>query len=110
MSVKRLWLTALAVTASMTTLITPALARADYNVSGVSSKIPWSGYWWPMLDTDATLYENGGALQKYDEYVRRDAGQRGRQRSAVRGAALLDERSRQQLVGVTVTRGQRPRS
>lgn len=36
-------------------------------LSGRSSKTPWSGYWWPMLNTYATkLYNNPGPMTRYD--------------------------------------------
>ncbi|MCZ4497263.1 MAG: hypothetical protein JWM25_1848, partial [Thermoleophilia bacterium] len=37
--------------------------------SGSTSKWPWSGYWWPMLENGYNLYSPDGALQKYDQYL-----------------------------------------
>lgn len=41
---------------------------------GSSSKWPWSGYWWPMLDNGYNLYVNGGPMAKYDQYVAATTG------------------------------------
>jgi hypothetical protein len=50
----------------------------NYEVAQVNvSSMPWSGYYWPMLDKNVTgspkdshnLYENGGPLQDYDTYT-----------------------------------------
>jgi hypothetical protein len=33
------------------------------------SRIPWSGYWWPLLDSkNPNLYDDGGPLDEYDSY------------------------------------------
>ncbi len=35
-----------------------------------ASRLPWSGWWWPLLDSrDPNLYDDGGPLAKYDAYV-----------------------------------------
>ncbi len=35
-----------------------------------ASRTPWSGWWWPLLDSrDPNLYDDGGPLEKYDAYV-----------------------------------------
>jgi hypothetical protein len=39
----------------------------DLPASGRSARVPWSGYWWPMLYTYTTkLYNNPGPMTKYD--------------------------------------------
>jgi len=45
--------------------------------SGSTNKWPWSGYWWPMLSTDLNLYDNGQAMQLYDQYLQNTTGTRG---------------------------------
>lgn len=49
-------------------LIAPGTAAAAEEY-GSTSKWPWSGYWWPMLDNGYNLYANNGPLQKYDQYA-----------------------------------------
>jgi hypothetical protein len=46
---------------------TTASAASEY---GSTSRWPWSGYWWPMLDTSLNLYDNGQAMDMYDRYMR----------------------------------------
>lgn len=49
-------------------LCMPAAASAATEY-GSTSKWPWSGYWWPMLDNGYNLYADGGAMAKYDRYL-----------------------------------------
>ena len=44
---------------------------------GRASKIPWSGYWWPFLDSTYTdnMYDANGPLDKYDQYAKKVSGQ-----------------------------------
>ena len=59
---------------------TPATETPNPNPpfeTGRANKVPWSGHWWPFeAGSGMTLYEDGGPLQRYDEYV-----------AAVRGTA-----------------------
>ncbi len=56
-----------AMVASMVLVLpTAANAATEY---GSTSKWPWSGYWWPMLENGYNLYTNNGPLQKYDQYA-----------------------------------------
>ncbi|MCW2956186.1 MAG: hypothetical protein JWO69_1055 [Thermoleophilia bacterium] len=64
---KRLIILATAL-ATMLALIAPGTADAAQEY-GSTSKWPWSGYWWPMLDNGYNLYSANGPLQKYDAYV-----------------------------------------
>jgi len=57
-------------------LAIPATASAA-NEYGSTQKWPWSGYWWPMLDTNPNLYDTGGPLAKYDQYLGATTGTRG---------------------------------
>ncbi len=43
---------------------------------GFTSTPAWSGYWWPMLDSDSgeRLWHDDGPLDKYDYYVRARTG------------------------------------
>jgi hypothetical protein len=46
---------------------------SDYTNRGEAERPAWSGYWWPMLtnrdrEDYRNLYEEGGPLDKYDEY------------------------------------------
>ena len=46
---------------------------SDYLLRGQASHVAWSGYWWPMFsshdrDDYMNLYDEGGPLDKYDEY------------------------------------------
>ncbi|HNI59800.1 MAG TPA: hypothetical protein PKW11_07645, partial [Pseudomonadota bacterium] len=48
-------------------------AMSDYLLRGQASHVAWSGYWWPMFsshdrDDYMNLYDEGGPLDKYDEY------------------------------------------
>ena len=37
---------------------------------GQAAKIPWSGWWWPLRDSvNPNLYDKGGPLDKYDQYI-----------------------------------------
>ncbi len=39
--------------------------------SGSAARKPWSGYWWPQLDTTGIqLFDNPGPMTKYDAYAR----------------------------------------
>ena len=66
-------LATLIITVSTIVLMAPAAASAAQE-SGSSSKWPWSGYWWPMLSTEANMYDQGGPLQKYDAFIRGTSG------------------------------------
>jgi hypothetical protein len=61
-------------------LALPAAASADYQY-GSTATWPWSGYWWPMLSSDTNLYDNGQALQKYDQYLQNTTGTAGNAQS-----------------------------
>jgi hypothetical protein len=38
--------------------------------TGAAKVVPWSGYWWPYLESaNPNLYDEGGALARYDTYV-----------------------------------------
>lgn len=45
-----------------------------------TSRTPWSGYWWPLADKRdwggeiENLYDEGGPLDKYDQYVNKTRG------------------------------------
>ncbi|MCW2949931.1 MAG: hypothetical protein JWN41_944 [Thermoleophilia bacterium] len=67
-------LTILAVAAAA--LASPMQASAA-NEYGSTSKWPWSGYWWPMLENGYNLYTANGPLQKYDQYVYQTTGAMG---------------------------------
>ena len=46
---------------------------SDYTNRGEAERPAWSGYWWPMFtsrgrDDYRNLYDEGGPLDKYDEY------------------------------------------
>jgi hypothetical protein len=46
------------------------LTLAGPQHSGKADKIPWSGWWWPFLESGGpNLYDAGGPLEKYDSYV-----------------------------------------
>jgi hypothetical protein len=49
-------------------IIAPGTAGAAQEY-GSTSKWPWSGYWWPMLDNGYNLYAANGPMQKYDQYL-----------------------------------------
>ncbi|MEW5760920.1 MAG: pre-peptidase C-terminal domain-containing protein, partial [Candidatus Thermoplasmatota archaeon] len=40
------------------------VGRASQHFEATSAKIPWSGYWWPMMDDG--IYE---PISKYDQYI-----------------------------------------
>lgn len=67
-----------AVLTALTTLalVLPAIAGAA-DESGSTTKWPWTGYWWPMRITDTNLYDEGGPLQKYDQYLKNTTGTAG---------------------------------
>jgi hypothetical protein len=58
------------------TMLIPASASAAQEW-GSTNRWPWSGYWWPMLDTDTNLYDPGQALAKYDTYLFNTTGTAG---------------------------------
>ena len=64
---RRLMVIVAATVASMLFAL-PAAANAATEY-GSTSKWPWSGYWWPMLENGYNLYSNNGPLQKYDQYA-----------------------------------------
>ncbi len=40
-----------------------------------ASNTPWSGWWWPYLDTiNPNIYDENGPLDKYDRYVQNNHG------------------------------------
>ena len=46
---------------------------SDYVNRGEAARVAWSGYWWPMMssqdrDDYMNLYDEGGPLDKYDQY------------------------------------------
>jgi len=46
---------------------------SDYLNRGAAADVAWSGYWWPMFsshdrDDYMNLYDDGGPLDKYDQY------------------------------------------
>lgn len=44
-------------------------------ISGRADKTPWSGYWWPMLNTYTyKLYNSPGPMSKYDAYSKATGG------------------------------------
>jgi len=46
------------------------LASGSTLDSAQASRLPWSGWWWPLLDSrDPNLSDEGGPLEKYDSYV-----------------------------------------
>lgn len=48
--------------------------RRGMPVRGVARKIPWSGYWWPQLESfPTTLYTYPGPMSKYDAVTGRSA-------------------------------------
>lgn len=67
---------ALTTAVSMIALAIPASASAAQEW-GSTSRWPWSGYWWPMLDTKSNLYDAGGPLAKYDQYLKNTTGTAG---------------------------------
>ena len=52
-----------------------ASAASEY---GSTTKWPWSGYWWPMLQNGYNLYTDNGPLQKYDQYIYQATGSMGK--------------------------------
>lgn len=47
----------------------------DKQLSGESKKKPWSGFWWPLADDkNPNLYDKGGPMDKYDQYVKKKYG------------------------------------
>lgn len=67
------WL--LVLTTMAIALVMPATASAAEEW-GSTSKWPWSGYWWPMLDTNLNLYDQGEAMELYDRYMLNTRGTR----------------------------------
>lgn len=58
-------------TALIALLSMPAVSSAAaVNSWGSTQRWPWSGSWWPMLDTYTNLYDDGQALSKYDTYIK----------------------------------------
>jgi Transglutaminase elicitor len=52
-----------------TAVLTPHTAAANQEI-GQSVAAPWSGWWWPLLDSrNPNLYDPEQALQAYDNYV-----------------------------------------
>ena len=54
----------------------PAGASAAYEAAS-SKKWPWTGYWWPTYSGYLNLYDDGEALEKYDEYIKAETGTAG---------------------------------
>ena len=71
----RTWL-ALLIGIATIALVIPATASAA-DEWGSTSRWPWSGYWWPMLETDTNLYDDGQSLAKYDQYLLATTGTKG---------------------------------
>ncbi len=47
--------------------LSPYSAAAD-TISGRATKLPWSGYWWPYLESQSIkLYNDPGPMKKYDQ-------------------------------------------
>lgn len=58
-------------------MLIPAASSAAYEW-GSTARWPWSGSWWPMLEGNyANLYDAGGAMSKYDQYIRATTGTAG---------------------------------
>jgi len=57
-------------------LLAPSIANAA-DETGSTARWPWSGYWWPMLNTDTNLYDDAGPLAKYDTYLKSTTGTAG---------------------------------
>lgn len=72
--------------------IMPSLASAATE-SGTVSKWPWSGYWWPMLNTDLNLYDNGQSMQLYDQYLLKTTGTAGRAQAWEKANHFTDDAS-----------------
>ncbi len=55
-------------------LVWPAIGQTPLHAGlsdeqGQASRVPWSGWWWPLLDSrNPNLYDDGGPLEKYDAY------------------------------------------
>jgi hypothetical protein len=53
-------------------LCSSASASRPTGEQAEASRTPWSGWWWPLLDSrNPNLYDDGGPLDKYDAYVQR---------------------------------------
>ncbi len=76
------WMTTLLCAWSAMFLLLPALAAAapgqPVSEWGSTSTWPWSGYWWPMLESNSdskpNLYDDGQALAKYDSFIKATTG------------------------------------
>lgn len=72
---KRLLITmTLAAVSALLFIPMSASAASEY---ASAKKWPWSGYWWPMLDSGYNLYSQGGPLQKYDQWYAAATGKAG---------------------------------
>jgi hypothetical protein len=44
--------------------------RSSRLLTGQAARQPWSGWWWPLKDSlNPNMYDKGGPLDKYDQYV-----------------------------------------
>lgn len=57
-----------AVAATVVLLVAPAQASAA-SEWGSTTKWPWTGYWWPMLNSYLNNYDDGQSMQLYDQYL-----------------------------------------
>jgi hypothetical protein len=64
----RVWTSLVTLCIAVVVLVAPTSAAAATEY-GSTSKWPWSGYWWPMLENGYNLYSDNGAMQKYDRYL-----------------------------------------
>lgn len=76
------WITALLLGLAALTMVLPANAAAaagtPVNEWGSTTTWPWSGWWWPQLDSEnPNLYDEGQALSKYDAYLKASTGTAG---------------------------------
>ncbi len=76
------WITAVLLGLAALTMALPssAAAAAGAPVSdwGSTTTWPWSGWWWPQLDSEnPNLYDDGQALSKYDAYLKATTGTAG---------------------------------
>lgn len=65
-----------AMTVMLVALLAPSVSSAATE-TGSTAKWPWSGYWWPMFSGDTNLYDDGGPLAKYDQYMKATTGTAG---------------------------------
>jgi hypothetical protein len=70
---RRHWNQIAVVAIALIALIVPTAANAAEE-TGSTARWPWSGYWWPMLDTQKNLYDTGGPMSKYDAYLKATTG------------------------------------